>query len=126
MKKGHLANFMQGQDPLNNEVCLKKIEEAVKLIDERKFQSYAKLAEELFFDASKPEVRRSMNAQTELNQVNVREWTNIPFPLCDAIENIIQCANLLDAKSGKGTKVLQDIIHLNVFNTEVLEGRIEE
>lgn len=58
--------------------------------------------------------------------MKVKEWTNIPFPVCDAIEDLNTMVNFYDTKGLKQNKVLLDIVHLISYNSEVMEGRLDD
>jgi hypothetical protein len=75
------------EDPFDPEICLKYLKEVIKL-DEHKLKTYAKLSEDIFVDGNNPDTKNSQSALLQLKMVKVKEWTNIPFCLCDTITAI--------------------------------------
>ena len=77
-------------------------------------------------DPNNVHFKKSVESVKRLQTIDVNAWTNIPFPVCDAIEDLQNLIYYHENNHQRQNKVLLDIIHLMSYNTEVIETRVSE
>lgn len=94
--------------------------------EDRRLKSYAKLVDELFQELQTPAHKTTTSVIEQCTSISTAEWNNIPHCICEAI-NIVTNACFYQSEYGtKNHRLMQELVHIITFNTEVLQDRIEQ